>query len=78
MKGLPIAMAKRPTTGTLPSANTAARENFAPAPLLAKVPVAQTPLAWLRRKPGCTPFSAWKRSMMRAWVSSPGVRYPPV
>jgi hypothetical protein len=50
--GRPPASAKRPNTGTRPGSNTTALESRAPAPLLSNQPVRQTPLAWLRRKPG--------------------------
>src|SRR5712691_6560505 len=36
----------------------------------------QTPLAWLRRKPGQTPLTSWKVSVMRACVRRPGERQP--
>ena len=52
LKGKEIASEKRPDTGTCPGLNILALESFVPAPLLSNPPVRQTPLAWLRRKPG--------------------------
>ena len=52
--GWPPASEKRPVTGTRPGANTAALDSRTPWPLLSKLPAMQTPLAWLRRKPGWT------------------------
>ena len=54
--GWPPASEKRPMTGTRPGVNTAALDRRAPWPLLSKLPAMQTPLAWLRRKPGWTPL----------------------
>src|SRR5438132_58745 len=36
----------------------------------------QTPLAWLRRKPGQTPLTSWKVSITRACVRRPGESQP--
>jgi len=43
--GLLPGMAKRPTTGVRPGANTAARDTRAPLPLLSNQPSTQSPLA---------------------------------
>ncbi len=76
--GMPPASAKRPVTGVLPGLKTSALERRTPAPLLSKVPAMQTPLAWLRRNPGCGPLTCWNVSMIRVWVSAPGWNQPPV
>ncbi len=47
--GLLPGIAKRPTTGVRPGANTCAAEYVCAWPLLSKWPVTHTPLAWLRR-----------------------------
>ena len=62
--GWPPASEKRPVTGTRPGANTAALDSRTPWPLLSKLPAMQTPLAWLRRKPGwAPPFTCSNLSM---------------
>src|SRR5262245_11836177 len=76
--GLPPARAKRPTTGTRPGRKTTALESRAPPPFDSKTPLAQTPLAWLRRKPGCEPLTCSNVSMKRSGVSARGVSHPPV
>jgi len=47
--GFPPGMAKRPTTGVRPRANTAAVEYALATPLPSNHPATHTPLAWLRR-----------------------------
>ena len=44
-EGLLPGMAKRPITGVVPGAKTAARETRAPLPLLSNVPSTQRPFA---------------------------------
>src|SRR6266446_395214 len=63
-------------TGTCPGRKTAALERRPPCPLLSKAPAMHTPLAWLRRNPGCTPLTSSKPSITRAWVRRPGESQP--
>ena len=75
--GWPPASEKRPVTGTRPGANTAALDSRTPWPLLSKLPAMQTPLAWLRRKPGwAPPFTCSNLSMKRASPRRPGDSQP--
>src|SRR5262245_26186801 len=74
--GWPPPSEKRPTTGTRPGWNTVALDRREPWPLLSKLPVTQTPLAWLRRKPAWTPPTSSKPSTIRAWVRRPGESQP--
>ena len=76
--GRPPARAKRPITGMRPGANTEAVDSRAPLPLLSNQPVRQTPLAWLRRKPGCSPFTASKRAIICLRSRRPGDSQPAV
>jgi hypothetical protein len=76
--GKPPASAKRPITGTRPDAKTLAVDSRAAAPLPSNQPLRQTPLAWFRRKPGCGPFTASNRSIMRAGSRRPGENHPAV
>ena len=76
--GWPPASEKRPVTGTRPGVNTAALDSRTPWPLLSKLPAMQTPLAWLRRKPGwAPPFTCSNLSMKRASPRRPGDSQPP-
>src|ERR1700744_1497759 len=75
--GWPPAKANRPMTGTRPERKTTALDQASPRPLLSNQPLMHTPFAWLRRNPGCSPFTCSKRLTIVVGDKACGLNQPP-